>query len=203
MPNEASPRQTLMAFLLFAVVVAVGIAVVMAARPQPVQITILPPEPTPTPAPSATPAPITVYVTGAVVNAEQLISLPYGSRVEQAIERAGGLSDNADAARVNLAAILRDGDQVHVPIRNEILQSQPAGSEPALPTPQGGFLVNVNTATLEELMTLPSIGRVTAQAIIDYREANGAFRSLDDLDKVSGIGTTTLQRIAPLITFGD
>lgn len=198
MPHEASTRQTLVAFLLFVVVVAIGIVVVMSARPQPVQITILPPEPTPTPAPSATPSPITVYVTGAVVNAEQLISLPYGSRVELAIERAGGLSDNADAARVNLAAVLRDGDQVHVPIRNEIVVL-----DAPLATPSGGVLVNVNTATLEELMSLPSIGRVTAQAIIDYRGANGAFQSLDDLDKVSGIGAGTLQRLAPLITFGN
>lgn len=175
--------------------IAVGALAVWQSQPRPVELVINPPQPTATPLPSAPPAPIKVYITGAVAQPQTLLTLPRGSRVEDALAAVGGVLDTADLNRVNLAGILRDGDQVHVPERQEDLSAQP--------TPLGGQLVYVNRATVEELMTLPTIGRVTAEAIIAYREQHGSFKSLDDLDKVSGIGTATLNRIASLIAFDD
>jgi competence protein ComEA len=164
-------------------------------RPQPVEITIHPPEPTATPEPTHTPEPILVYITGEVNTPETTVTLPYGSRVSDALEAAGGLTDNADIERVNLAAIARDGDQIHVPTIGD------DAIELALPTPSGGEVVYVNSATVEELSTLPGIGASTAQAIIDYRTENGSFSSLEDLDNVPGIGPSTLENIAELVSF--
>lgn len=192
-PEPPNPRRTFaMAAILALTAVAVGLFV-LATRPQPVEITILPPGPTATAGPSATPAPLMVYVTGRVAAPDVLYSLPAGSRVEDALRVAGGLLDDADAARVNRAALLRDGDQIHVPALTE--------PEQATPTPSGGGQVNVNTATLEELTTLPSIGPVTAQAIITYRETNGPFADLAALDAVNGIGPATLDAIAEMVRF--
>lgn len=199
MPEETSPRQTIFAFVVVALFLAVGVFVVYTTRPTPVEIVIMPPVPTATPAPSATPAPITVYITGAVATPEQLIVIAHGSRVQEAIEQAGGMTENADPSRVNLAMVLRDGDQVHVPTRT----TESDVSTDLLPTASVPRAINVNTATLEELMALPNIGASTAQAIIDYREVNGAFTRLEDLDNVRGVGAKTLEDLAPLITFTD
>ncbi len=199
MPNEISPRQMLVAVLILFLLLLVGGVLITTSRPEPIQIVINPPRPSAIPEATSTREPIAVYVTGAVARPEQLLRLPFGSRVEDAVNAVGGFNANADKSRVNLAAALRDGDQIHVPVQNEILEYD----SPLLPTAQGGGTVYINTATLEELMTLPSIGETTAQAIIDYREANGAFTSLDDLDNVSGVGAVTLERIAPLISLDN
>ncbi len=189
---EPSPRASIIAFIIIAIAILGGGALLLASRPQPVQITINPPLPTATSAPTLTPGPITVYITGAVAQPEILLTLPPGTRVEAAIEAAGGLLDNADLERVNLAAILRDGDQVHVPQQ---------GQEVILPTPGGSGIIYINTATVEELTALPGIGTGLAQRIIDYREANGFFANLDALDAVPGIGPALLEAITPLISF--
>jgi competence protein ComEA len=204
--SEVSPFVTLLAFGVIALAIIVGGVLLWLNQPVPVQITINPPVPTPTTEPSATPTPIAspeptatrepilVYVTGAVNSPETTVSLPYGSRVQDAIDAAGGLAENADLERVNLVGILRDGDQVHVPTIGE-------GEEAVIPTASGGGVVFINSATLEELMTLPNIGESTAQAILDYREANGNFASIEDLDNVEGIGPATLEELALLISF--
>ncbi len=189
---EASPRTTILAFVIVTIAITGGAILLLATRPEPVRITINPPAPTATPAPTSTPAPITVYVTGAVGQPETLITLPPGSRAQDAIDAAGGVTDNADLERVNLAQILRDGDQVHVP---EI------GVEAVLPTPGGGGIVHINSATLEELDTLPGIGPSLAQAIIDYRDANGPFADMAALDEVSGIGPGLLEDLEGLVAF--
>jgi competence protein ComEA len=192
--NEASPLMTVLAFLIFAITLIAAGVVVWLNQPVPVQITINPPPATATAAPTATYAPILVYVTGAVNNPQITVSLPYGSRVEDAIDAAGGLADDANLEGVNLAGVLRDGDQVHVPGLSE-------ETDTVLPTASGGGIVFINSATLEELMTLPNIGQVTAQAIIDYRSSNGRINSLEDLDSIEGIGPATLEELAPLISF--
>jgi competence protein ComEA len=196
MNNEVSGRTTIIAFVVIVLAIAGGAALLISTRPTPVQITINPPVPTGTPLPTGTPEPILVYVTGAVAKPESSVSLPAGSRVSDALEAAGGVTEDADLERVNPAGVLHDGDQVHVPVKLPEVTA-----EPVLPTPSGGPIVYINTATMEELQTLPGVGEATAQNIIDYREANGAFTSLEDLDQVSGIGEAMLARLEPLISF--
>ncbi len=194
MPNgaEPSPRVAIIVFGLAALAIIGGGALLLSTRPQPARITIVPPMPTRTPAPTPTPGPITVYVTGAVARPETLLTLPPGSRVADALAAAGGADAAADLTRVNLAAILRDGDQVHVPARDQAV---------VLPTPSGGQIVNVNQATAEELSQLPGIGPGLAARIVAYREANGPFADLNALDAVEGIGPVLLEKLKDLVTF--
>ncbi|MFN8373884.1 MAG: ComEA family DNA-binding protein [Anaerolineae bacterium] len=193
LPPDASPRMTIAAFLLIAAAIVGGILLLLSTRPVPVEITVNPPLPTRTPEPTPTHLPIMVYVTGEVAQPETTLTLPYGSRVQDALDAVGGITENADMTRVNPTDILRDGDQVHVPALGT--------PDTALPTPSGGEVVYINSATVEELMTLPGIGQTTAEAIIAYRDANGPFASLDDLDQVEGIGPSTLANLEGLISF--
>ncbi len=189
----ASSQSALAAFLVLVILIAFSGALLLLSRPEPIQITIKPPPPTPTPAPTETPLPLLVYVTGKVTRPGTLQALPHGSRVSDAIAAAGGFTAEADRERVNLAGVLRDGDQVHVP--------SVASGAGALPTQLGGKLVNVNRATAEELIALPNIGPVTAQRIINYREMAGPFTELADLDEVPGIGPRTLEQLRRLVRF--
>ena len=195
--NTDQPGCSDWAFLLATVgligAVLAAAAIVVLTRPAPVEIVIVPPPPTVTPAPSVTPAPITVYVTGAVAEPNQLIVLPAGSRVQDAIEAAGGLTSAAQLASVNLAGILRDGDQIHV-----AEQSESASIPTPLPSTRA---LAINRATAEELTALPGIGPALAAQIVAYREANGPFADLEALDAVPGIGARTLETLAPLIVF--
>lgn len=141
---------------------------------------------------------LTVHVVGAV-RRPGLYRLPDGSRVDDAVRRAGGAKPRAELALVNLAAPVADGQQVVVPVRSAASNSAPAGA--ALPggAESPGRTVHLNSATLEELDTLPGVGPVTAQKILDYRTANGAFRSVDELDAVPGIGPARLAELRPLV----
>jgi competence protein ComEA len=160
-------------------------------------ITISTPEPTPTLAASPTPAPLRIHVSGAVHRPDQVYRLPVGSIVQDAIEAAGGATDEADLARINLALELADQQHVHVPAVDE--ENPP----PAVSGGEGGgaegSLVNINTATQAELETLPRIGPVTARHIIEYREANGPFERIEDIQDVPGIGHTTFEGLKDLI----
>jgi competence protein ComEA len=135
-----------------------------------------------------------VYVTGAV-NKPGVYILDEGSRVFQAIEKAGGHADDADLERINLAEPLYDGQPVYVPRKSDAGSPQAEGFS----TVQGAK-VNINRASISELESLPGIGSVKAQSILDYREKNGSFHSVDDLVKVSGIGDKTLEGLRDLIT---
>lgn len=191
--DKFSARATLLGFALVVLVIVGASLLVLVSRPEPVMIAIQPPLPTATALPAGTPAPILVYVTGAVNQPETTVSLPVGSRVQDALTAAGGVAQDADLTRVNLAAMLRDGDQVHVPLWSEEIA--------VLPTRIGGEQIGVNSATVEELQRLPGIGPALAERIVSYREQNGAFTEAADLDLVSGIGPALLEEILPLIVF--
>lgn len=176
-------------------------------RPVPSPVEIIPPEPTPVPAatPMPSPAPLRVYVSGAVVNPDVYLLAP-GSIVKDAILAAGGVAGDADLIRINLAQELRDQQQVYVPCVGEAEAPPPVtGGEPALSSRAADLSgkVNINTANIEELDTLPGIGPAIAQRIVEYREANGLFRSIQDITLVSGIGDATFEKIKDRISVED
>ena len=126
-----------------------------------------------------------------------IITLPAGSRVHEAVAKAGGLRGKVDTSTLNLARVLTDGEQILVGV--EPVTAAPAGGSSGSPGPQGGR-ISLGSATLEQLDTLPGIGPVTAQAIIDYRTEHGRFTSVDDLLDVKGIGEATLADIRDRVT---
>jgi len=140
---------------------------------------------------------VTVDVAGKV-RRPGLTTLPAGSRVADALEKAGGPRGRVDLSALNLARVLVDGEQILVG-RAAQPGGMAAGASTAAPDPTGA-LVNLNTATPEQLETLPGVGPVTAQKILDWRGANGAFSSVDQLLDIDGIGDKTLAEIAPHVT---
>lgn len=161
--------------------------------------------------PAPTTIPIVVHITGAVAE-PGVYNLPVNSRVEDVIRKAGGTTANADINAVNMAATLEDGIQVNIPLKiNEIVvgsdrsipgyereEKEESGEEqPSAPTTS--YPININTATQAELETLPGIGPVTAQKIIEYRQEN-AFQIIEDIQKVSGIGPATFEKLKDFIT---
>ncbi|HET9507190.1 MAG TPA: helix-hairpin-helix domain-containing protein [Gaiellaceae bacterium] len=139
-------------------------------------------------------AKLVVHVAGAV-RQPGLYELPEGSRVSDAVARAGGATAKADTAAVNLAAPLADGIQVLIPSRVAGRARAAAGSEGA-----PGRRVSLSSATLADLEALPGIGPVTAQKILDYRAQHGGFSSVDDLDAISGIGPARIEQLRELVT---
>lgn len=143
-----------------------------------------------------------VHVAGAV-QTPGVVTLPLGSRVFQAIEAAGGAAPNAELGGLNLAEVLNDGAKVVVPVAGEAPQaspSAPAGSTGTGSSSGGAAKVNINTATLEELGTLPRVGPVTAQRILDWRKEHGPFASVDELDSIDGIGPKLMESLKDLVT---
>ncbi len=135
---------------------------------------------------------IYVYVCGAVV-CPGVVKIPDGSRAEDALLEAGGFTEDAQTDYVNLAAKVSDGEKLYFPSVEEAEKLE--ASEEA--KRQG--LVNINTATVEQLMTLPGIGESRARDIIAYREEYGAFQRKEDLQKVSGIKENMYQKLCDLI----
>ena len=114
--------------------------------------------------------------------------VPAGSRVAAAVRAAGGITRRGDAAAVNLAAPLQDGQQVVVPRRGATLPAAAGGAPAAGGDPTAAAPISLATATVAQLDTLDGIGPTLAQRIVDYREEHGGFRSIDELKQVEGIG---------------
>jgi competence protein ComEA len=159
--------------------------------------TIAPVVTSPTTSPSAAGGSVTVDVSGKVRH-PGVATLPTGSRVVDALRKAGGARSGVDLSSLNLARVLVDGEQILVG-RGAPGGGIAAGASTSAPDPTSS-LVNLNTATEEQLDTLPGVGPVTAQKILDWRSAHGAFSSVDELLEVDGIGEKTLADLAPLVT---
>ena len=172
------------------------LSLMLAACQQTAPIVVVPP---PTVAPTVPPTltPIRVYISGAVAT-PGVYTLPPHSLVNDALKAAGGATAEADLEKINLAQEVRDQQQIHVPRKGEATPGQ-ATPGPGGATP-GAHKININTATLAELDTLPKIGPVTAQNIIDYRTRSGPFKKVEDLKNVSGIGDMTFEALKDLIT---
>jgi competence protein ComEA len=190
--------------------IVAGGAMLAWRQPQPVAFQVQQPPATSTPAPTATPAPIKIEVAGAVQQ-PGIYELLASARVADAIAAAGGLAANADEEALSLARALQDGEKLVAPTARP---TRPASAAVTSSTPEqvgaarGGDLssagpVNLNSASAQELEALPAIGPVTAQAIVDYRTANGPFRSVEEIAKVKGIGAATLEKLKPLVTVGE
>jgi competence protein ComEA len=184
--------------LLINLLVTAG-AIIWLRWPEPAPIRIIPPAPTSTPSPTATPQPLRVYISGAVVHPD-VYRLPPDSIVKDAIDAAGGPAPGADLDRVNQAQPLHDGEQVYVPRAGE---ASPPVAQPSSPTPGASPAragrVNINTATAQELETLPGIGPALAQRIVDYRAAHGPFQTIEQIKDVPGIGDAIFEKIKDLI----
>lgn len=175
---------------------ALAVGVINRSRPAPIYIT--PPAPTPTLLPTATPGLLRVHVSGEVMRPD-VVELPPGAIIQDAIEAAGGFTETADQDLVNLAQPLADGLRVHVPARGET-ESAPVVRGNAIEIPAAGALVNINVASQQELEELPGIGPVTAEKIISFRQANGPFATIEEVTLVSGIGDGKFDQIRDLIT---
>ncbi|WP_420641753.1 helix-hairpin-helix domain-containing protein [Candidatus Leptofilum sp.] len=200
--------------LFVGIIVGAG-SVTLAGRVQPAPIVIQPPQPTAAPGPTSTPGPLRIFVNGAVA-APAVYELPHDGIVQDAIARAGGFIAEADTAVINLAHPLQEGMQIYVPTLAETAAQPPIISEPLVRsegvdldgggetavTNEGG-LVDINEAGVAALDTLPGIGPSTAEKIVEYRETNGPFVSIDEIMSVSGIGPAKFEQIQPFITVGE
>jgi len=151
-----------------------------------------------------------LYITGAV-RRPGVYRLPPDSRLLQLVEAAGGLDTSADPVAINLAAFLQDGLHVHVPARDEEPRADaqtvfrgtsvsPGAVAPGAGT--AGRLININSASAEELTVLRGIGPATAGNIVEHRLINGRFYSVDDLLRVTGIGRVRLEQLRNYVTVG-
>ncbi|MFC5370267.1 helix-hairpin-helix domain-containing protein [Arcanobacterium bovis] len=149
---------------------------------------------------------IVVYVTGAV-NKPGLVTLNESARMNDAVEAAGGLSQNADTKEVNLAAQINDGEHIHIPVQGE--QEMPASNTANSSLAKGNNndppstttkKVSLNSASVDELDALPGVGPVTAQQIVQWRQQHGKFSSIDQLGQISGIGAKTIEKLRPYLS---
>ena len=141
---------------------------------------------------------IPIYLVGAVEKPGIYQVVP-GSYLYELIEQAGGLTTDAAALDIDLAMKITENGRIQIPTVVEF-KTQPQKNWNSLTKPSDKQLIDINRATLEELDTLPGIGPATAKSILDYRERNGAFKTIDDLTQVPGIKQSRLDAIADLIT---
>ena len=164
---------------------AAGLLLLVSRAPRGQAVQLIPPP---------TASPLIVDVAGAVAN-PGVYTFPPGSRMQDAIQAAGGLLPEADPELLNLAAQLKDGQVVRAPRK--------AVSTPGVSAPAPGGLLNVNTASLPELDTLPGIGPVLAQRILDYRSANGPFGKVEELPQGEGLGPGIFEKGKDLVAVED
>ncbi len=215
LPNTALPTSVPdkppYLWMLITIVTAAGLSGAMlflAVRTEPAPIVLHPPPtpaPTTTPLPTPTPAPFKVFVSGAVQK-PGVYNVPADARVADALALAGGLLAEADAAQVNQAEQLWDGVQVHVPsaAAEAAINEPPPGVSGTSPPLQGrsglgkssNGQININTATQAELMTLSGVGERKAEDII----AGRPYQSVDELERVSGIGAKTVEKLREFVT---
>jgi competence protein ComEA len=188
-------------WLVFLALVAVVLAVVVllqVLQPNPEPIKLSTATPLPTPAATPTLRPLRVYVSGAV-HQPDVYTLEPDSIVKDALVAAGGPTDEADLDRINLAQPVADGQQIYVPrLDEENPPVQPPSGQRSQPII--AVKININTADLTSLESLPGIGPALAQRILDYRQANGPFGRIEEIMDVSGIGPATFEGMRDLIT---
>lgn len=190
--SDSVPVRTLISWALIGLSIAVGLSAAglwLAQRPSttPGRVEVIIP----------TPAPIVVHVLGAVRN-EGAYKLPPGSRIVDAIDAAGGANADADLSRLNLAARAPDGARLHIPLADEDPVGSPGAVDEDAPSDTGGAsggLVDLNTAQLSALMSLPGIGEKRAEQIIAFREIKGQIVSADELLEIDGFGPATVDNI--------
>jgi competence protein ComEA len=182
-------------FFLLIVLAIAGVIFLQILRPEPQSIILATPSPLPSPEATSTPSPLRVYVSGAVYYPD-VYTLPPDSIVKDAIVAAGGPTEDADLDRINLALAVAAGQHIYVPHLEE--ENPPVQPPSAQTDPEG--LVNINTADQKALESLPGIGPVIAQRILDHRQAHGPFTQIEDIMDVSGIGPSTFEKIRDLIT---
>ena len=139
---------------------------------------------------------ITVHITGAINN-PGVVVLEEGARIVDALEAAGGETEEADVNRLNLAYVLEDGEKLYIPSKNEEEQEYITQGKDNMS--EGQSKININSAQIEELITLPGVGEATANKIIEYRKENGKFQKIEDLKNVPGIGDSKFENIKMLI----
>ena len=145
-------------------------------------------------------------ISGAVKN-PGVYELRSEDRLNDLIELAGGLLDDADINAINRARMLHDGEKIYIPLKNEIVNPKDIDYLNDLSTNSQEFensqdgKININTAGLELLQNITGVGPVTAEKIIEYRNANGPFAEIDDIKNISGIGEKTFQKMKDNITF--
>ena len=208
-----------------ALAVLVTVFTLVRDRPAPVMSAKLPPvekAATASPRPSASPAagqpagpdrPVVVSVVG-LVHTPGLVTLAPGARIADALQAAGGPVNGADTIGLNMARPVADGEQIVVGLapvpgqRTALGSSVSAGTSPASGAPgpvsgtvkpKAGEVLDLNTATQQQLDALPGVGPVTAAAIVAWRQANGKFASVDQLADVDGIGPARLEKLRPLV----
>jgi competence protein ComEA len=158
---------------------AAGIILLVVSRPHGEAVTLLP---------TSTAGRLTVYVSGAVAT-PGVYTLPTGSRVDAVVQAAGGFLPGAESAKINLAMLLTDGQQIDIP---GIVNTSHVNAG----------RVNINTASVSELEALPGIGPTAAQAIVDYRLEHGPFQGIQEIKNVPGIGPATFTQIQDYIDVG-
>lgn len=175
---------------------AAGVILLVSSPPRGNPIKLMPPP---------TSLPIQVHITGEIEE-PGVYALPANSRVQDAIREAGGLTKDANEQGINLAAILIDGQQIHIPCKTYPLNQNlnPGNSNTngrsSIEIP---YQININVATADILETLPGIGPVIANEIINFRQTEGEFNTIEEIQKVHGIGPIIFEGIKDLITVSD